>query len=452
MELGAGIHSNEPKLNDDDVVEVTNHTEDSELLSDRQGHLKTNNFEAMMHLMKGMMGTGMLAMPLAFKHAGIGFGTIMLAFLAVVCAHCMHMLLQCSRILSERIGMEYLSYPEVAEYLFRGSTYRLQGFAPWAKGIVKIFLCLTQLGFCIVYMVFVSENVKQVVELYDEKRIIPISAYLAMILPFVIIYSYIKSLKRLAPASAAATILQVAGLFTIFYEIFKYIPDIRRLPFITSYKTWPLYFGTAMFAFEGIGLVLPVENRMKTPEAFGGLTGVLNTGMVLIACSYISVGFYGYLKYGNNILPSITLNLPTTTLFIVVRLGFCLAVFLSIGVQYYVAHEIIFTFLKSRVNIIARYETISDYVVRTVNIVVIFALAEAIPHLDIAISLVGAFGSSTLALILPPLFDTLIRWPDDLGYFKWILVKDLVISLIGLLGCVAGTYSAISAAIQAASE
>lgn len=72
----------------------------------------------------------------------------------------------------------------------------------------------------------------------------------------------------------------------------------------------PLYFGTAIYAFEGIGVVLPLENQMKHPKDLGGWNGVLNTAMVIVSCLYIAVGFFGYLKYGDDVLGSITLNLP----------------------------------------------------------------------------------------------------------------------------------------------
>lgn len=50
---------------------------------------------------------------------------------------------------------------------------------------------------------------------------------------------------------------------------------------------------------------------MRTPQDFGGLTGVLNTSMVIVACLYTAVGYFGYLKYGDAVkLGSITLNLP----------------------------------------------------------------------------------------------------------------------------------------------
>ncbi|KAG1674004.1 Proton-coupled amino acid transporter 4 [Nymphon striatum] len=89
-----------------------NHSEEDleqqHLFSDRRNNpdaLKTNNFEALMHLIKGMMGTGILAMPAAFKNAGIVFGTVSLAILAIICTHCMHMLLHTSKILCRRFAM-----------------------------------------------------------------------------------------------------------------------------------------------------------------------------------------------------------------------------------------------------------------------------------------------------------------------------------------------------------
>ena len=56
--------------------------------------------------------------------------------------------------------------------------------------------------------------------------------------------------------------------------------------------------------------MLPVENKMRSPEDFPGCTGVLNTTMVVTTVLYIAVGFYGFMKAGNDSAGSITLNLP----------------------------------------------------------------------------------------------------------------------------------------------
>ncbi len=53
---------------------------------------------------------------------------------------------------------------------------------------------------------------------------------------------------------------------------------------------------------------------MRNPKHFEGWTGVLNTGMVVVSALYFAVGFYGYIKYGDEIRGSITLNLPADEL------------------------------------------------------------------------------------------------------------------------------------------
>jgi len=49
---------------------------------------------------------------------------------------------------------------------------------------------------------------------------------------------------------------------------------------------------------------------MKTPASFGGTTGVLNIGMTIITVMYVGMGFFGYVKYGDFVKGSVTLNLP----------------------------------------------------------------------------------------------------------------------------------------------
>ena len=50
----------------------------------------------------------------------------------------------------------------------------------------------------------------------------------------------------------------------------------------------------ALFTFEGIGIVLPLENKMRNKEGIRGWFGVLNTGMIFVSCLYIAGSYYNF--------------------------------------------------------------------------------------------------------------------------------------------------------------
>ena len=79
---------------------------------------------------------------------------------------------------------------------------------------------------------------------------------------------------------------------------------------------------------------------------------VLNTSMVIVTCLYITVAFFGYLKYGDNVEGSITLNLPVEEwLAQLIILAFTLAIFFSYGLQFYVPiNDILLPEIHSRVS------------------------------------------------------------------------------------------------------
>ena len=57
------------------------------------------------------------------------------------------------------------------------------------------------------------------------------------------------------------------GLGIIFYYIFESpLPSSDSVPWFTSVDKFPIFFGTAIFAFEGISVVLPIENQMSKPK------------------------------------------------------------------------------------------------------------------------------------------------------------------------------------------
>ena len=177
---------------------------------------------------------------------------------------------------------------------------------------INVFLCIAQIGGFAVYLLFIAKNLKETLNpwlsLDWNYRI-----YLSIIMAPTVVLGSVRNLRFLSPVSVIANVFEFYTLAVVFYYIFREpLPDFNSRPLFASWSQLPLFFGTAMFTFEGIGIVLPLENKMKYPGYMGGWTGVLNTGMVFVACLYIAVGFYGYLVFGSAVgdQGSVTLNLP----------------------------------------------------------------------------------------------------------------------------------------------
>lgn len=73
----------------------------------------TTNTATMMHLLKGNIGTGILAMPSAFANAGLLVGTVGIPIMGFIAIHCMHLLVKCQTKLRRRFNCGFLDYEEV---------------------------------------------------------------------------------------------------------------------------------------------------------------------------------------------------------------------------------------------------------------------------------------------------------------------------------------------------
>lgn len=69
--------------------------------------------QALVNLIKVMMGTGMLSLPLAFKYAGLWLGLILLVIICAVCTYCCRQLIYASSYLCRKKGIDRLDYANV---------------------------------------------------------------------------------------------------------------------------------------------------------------------------------------------------------------------------------------------------------------------------------------------------------------------------------------------------
>jgi len=413
----------------------------SEAEEDRQREHTISNTETIVHLLKGNIGIGVLTMPIAISNAGLIGGVLGMMFVALITVHCMHCLVSAAQKLVAKRGVDFLDYADTAEAAFLDAGGVWADNAHHMRRLINLFLCMSQIGSNAVYILFVAQNIMPIVETYLNPGW-NYRLYIACLVVPVILICSIKNLRYLSPCSVLANILEFVGLGIIFYYIFcTSLPPTSSVPYFTAFTKFPIFFGTAIFAFEGISVVLPIENQMTRPQDMLGWNGVLNQSMVTIAGLYIAMGFFGYLKYGATTASSITLNLPEGDLLAQSSLlMFSLAIFFSYALQFYVVMDILNP--KIRPHVPDRLFPVVEWLTRLALNLLTLGLAATVPWLDLLVSLLGAVKMSTLSLMAPALLDSAANWhsASSKGSFMLRNIKNVIVFLVGFVACILGTY------------
>ncbi|KAF9405851.1 hypothetical protein HW555_013573 [Spodoptera exigua] len=401
---------------------------------------------SIVHLLKCCLGSGILAMPAAFKNSGLIAGTIGTLIAGFVCTHTVHILVRTSQEVCVDAKKPSLSFAETCGAAFTYGPKRLQKWGNFIKELVDYSMCITYFSVLCVYVVFIGSSMKEILDVYMPDNPLSIQAACALTLVPLVLICQIRNLKYLVPFSALANLLILVVFVITIYYVFLDLPSPKEREMVASITQWPLFLSTVIFAMEGIGVVMPVENEMAKPQQFLGCPGVLNVAMVIVISLYGFVGFFGYLQYGDNVKGSITLNLPEDDITAQVAKGLmAFVIFLSFGLQFYVPMEMI---TRKRKGKESKYENLVQVVIRTVMVTISVAIAAAFPNLELVISFVGAVFFSTLGLLIPAVVDTVYRWENRLGRFNYILWKNTLIGIISIIALFSGAYVSVQGMIE----
>ncbi|CAH2217888.1 jg22910, partial [Pararge aegeria aegeria] len=209
---------------------------------------------------------------------------------------------------------------------------------------------------------------QDVLDEYYPHYKLSVEAYCALTLVPLVLICQIRNLKWLVPFSAVANVFLVICFAITMYYIFNDMPNPSEREMVASVTQWPLFISTVIFAMEGIGVVMPVENEMAKPEQFLGCPGVLNVAMTIVISLYGLVGFFGYIKYGDTVRGSVTLNLPQDELLAQsAKILMALAILFTYSLQFYVPMEMIWRQIHHKIAV--KYHNITQISIRTLAVV-----------------------------------------------------------------------------------
>ncbi|RLN20287.1 hypothetical protein BBJ28_00015655 [Nothophytophthora sp. Chile5] len=384
----------------------------------KDGDKTTTLWHALLTLLKSFVGTGILFLPDGFRSGGILFSPLCLTFVAALTLYAMLRLLQCRELV--------------------GGTYGHVGFkayGSWGRRMVQLSIILMQAGFCCTYVIFVAQNLADVLAFWGTP--VPPSTLILLQIAVYIPLSWIRYMSYFSISNLIADVFILYGLAFILGNCLWLLGKEGPAPDVVLFnrQDYPVFIGTSIFTFEGIGLVLPTQSALnKARQArFPRLLTWTVVGLLLFYSLFAGIN---YLTFGEQIAPMVTSSLPRNGWSSSVQLGYSIAQLLSYPLFLFPAVKIMEEMLGFPKR--ASGQKVAKNCFRAVAVIATVCVAYfGQDRLDLFVSIVGAFCCVPLSLVYPPLFYMKLK-PDA----SWLekLVDSFVV-VTGLLTFFYVTYA-----------
>lgn len=337
-------------------------------------------------LLKSFVGTGVLFLPRAYLNGGMFFSNLVLLGVAALSYYCFILLVH-------------------TRLKITGSFGDLGGilYGKWLRVLILSSVALSQIGFVSAYIVFTSENMQAfIVAVSKCKTWIDIKFMVLMQLVIFLPLSLIRDISKLGGTALVADAFILLGLIYLGYFDISTLVVNHGVSDIVSFnpKNWPLFVGTAIFTFEGVGLIIPIQESMRHPSQF---PPVLAGVMVIITIIFVSMGALSYAAFGSKTKTVVLLNLPQDDKFVnAVQLLYSLAILLSTPLQLFPAIRIMESGLFTRSGKFNRGIKWRKNIFRFFMVVFCALVAwGGAGDLDKFVSIVGSFACVPLIYIYP---------------------------------------------------
>eukprot|EP00898_Chlorokybus_atmophyticus_P000255 jgi/Chlat1/122/Chrsp1S00223 len=443
---------------------------------------------AYFNLMMSLLGTGMLALPAAFKSSGIIGGAVSLTAFAAITAHSIRLLVRSKHGLPK--GLSRDRYDDIGAAAF-GKAGRIAA---------NLAVVSSQLGFACSHIVFAVDNIH---DLFTPLG--PVTLVL-LLWPCGVLLQFIRRLDSLAQVSLVAIVFVLMSIVAVFVDgathglPLHYPWDSSHYGPPLKWRTYADFFGIAVFAYCCQAVVVPLEGSLRpqredklfpvsksspasveresaplldtpnsgvthTQESLESPTRadnvakrflqVADLSLVSVTVLYIAFGALGYMFYGENVHSVITANLSAGWAGVVVRAGLSSMTILSLPA--------LIASLQSVFTIAMQWQEAAGYLkeddelwsldfwkrnaVRGTVASVPFLLAALLPCFAQVTNLVGGFCNAFMAFILPPLFYMKLFWDRISQQDLTVCLLILVVGLIGFVSTTAACVREIAAGV-----
>lgn len=378
-------------------------------------------------LLKAFIGTGIMFLPKAFRNGGILFSSLTLVVVSLINCVCFRLLLDCR----QRYGG---GYGELGAAIV----------GPRFRSLILASIAISQIGFVCAGLVFTAENLWAFLDAVTGGRhnvVLGIPGLIALQLLPLIPLALIRHISKLGPVALVADVFILIGIGYIWYFDIASIASRGLEPSVQLFNSssWTLTIGSAIFTFEGIGLILPIQSSMKKPHHFGPL---LYFVMLLITVVFTSVGALCYGTFGEKTKIQVISNFPQDSPLVnAVQFLYSLAVLAGEPVQLFPAVRIMETSLFEERMSGAKSPAIKwkKNALRTLLMIICVGISiVGATDLDKFVSLIGSFACVPLVYIYPAYLH--YKGAAETTAMKAL---DLALMVVGLIAMVYTTGMAV---------
>jgi len=383
-------------------------------------------------IFKGFVASGILYLPTNFTTGGYGFSGIMLLGALAMTLFCIKLLLETRAALGGK-----MSLPEIG--------FACYGW--WGKLAVDVSLFASQYGFVCAYIYFIASQGNSIIEsstgntlpLYTKWYYAP--ACFLILYPLVLVRKIQAFAKFHVFGDVMVGLLVVASMTYASVYVANngwtggdYNPDMPN-PNLTFFnpKQWPNCIGFAVYSFEGIGVILPIQDITADKDNYFKvvcITCLIITGIYFVYAEFCLFAWFGEMSPEK---PLVTEYFPRGWFTDLVLVLFMLQLIISYTLVIYPANMIVEGYMfgswpKSRKRQTAK--NISRAVIVTLTIVTALSIYN---KLESFLSIVGSVSCTPIAFTLPAWFHYKACAKDSTS--KAIDLAVIAISLFILVFC-----------------
>ncbi|XVE87554.1 hypothetical protein DITRI_Ditri18aG0126900 [Diplodiscus trichospermus] len=261
-------------------------------------------------------------------------GSLMLFSVALLTYYCMMLLVFTRRKLGSLHGFSKIN--SLCDLGF-------EVCGPVGRFAVDAMIVLAQAGFCVSYLIFIANTLAYVFNSDNQTSILglrPKTLYLWACFPFQLGLNSIATLTHLAPLSIFADVVDLGAVGVVMFEDVLFF--LKNRPVLKAFGGFSVFFyglGVAVYSFEGVGMILPLELEARYKKKKFGK--VLAFCMAFISLLYGAFGILGYMAFGEGPKGIITTNLGAGLVSTLVQLSFCINLFFTFPLMMNPVYEVV---------------------------------------------------------------------------------------------------------------